>query len=127
MARLLILDEDNFFINSVNFFFANEGYTIETSQDGKVGMELIEKNNFDVIICNTQLRHKSGYEVARAIKQIDAKKNIPIIMVSPANNIVSLNSNDEALYDAYLQKPINFITLKEKIQELANRKLQASH
>ena len=127
MARLLILDEDNFFINSVNFFFTNEGYTIETSQDGKLGMELIEKNNFDVIICNTQLRHKSGYEVARAIKQIDSKKNIPIIMVSPANNIVSLSSNDEVLYDAYLQKPINFITLKEKIQELVNRKLQTSH
>ncbi len=120
MPTLLIIDEDTFFTNSVGFFFSNEGFTTETCKDGKEALELVQKNNYDVIICNTQLKHKSGYEIANAIKHDEKLRNIPLVLVSPANNIVSISSNDEITYDAYFQKPINFNNLKDKINELRN-------
>jgi CheY-like chemotaxis protein len=127
MPTLLIIDEDTFFTNSVGFFFSNEGFTTETCKDGKEAIELVQQKNYDVIICNTQLKHKSGYEIANAIKQDNKLKNTPLILVSPANNIVSISSNEENSYDAYFQKPINFNNLKDKIKELRNAREKQFH
>lgn len=127
MPTLLIIDEDTFFTNSVGFFFSNEGFTTETCKDGKEALELVQQKNYDVIICNTQLKHKSGYEIANTIKQDNKLKNTPLILVSPANNIVSISANEDNSYDAYFQKPINFNNLKDKIMELRNAREKQFH
>ena len=116
MTRLLIIDDDTFFVNLASYFFKNEGYIIDATQDGKIAIDLSNKNKYDLVLCGTQLQHKSGFEVASTIRHYSPETQI--ILISPANNIVSMNVTDELVYDAYFQKPINFNQLLETMARL---------
>lgn len=119
MPTILILDDDNFFLNSASFFLKSEGYEVETSNDGKAGLTMFQTKTFDAVLCSTQLNHKSGFEIVTSIKSI--AKNVPIILISPANNILRMSLSDDLVYDAYLQKPINFKSLKEAVQKVLHQ------
>lgn len=118
MKNILIIDEDAFFISSITYFLEHEGYNITACSNGQSGINMLEKDNYSLVICNTQLRVRNGYEVAEQIKKNMATSHIPVMLISPSNNIISVNLNDEVYYDAYIQKPIMFISLLEKINNL---------
>ena len=123
MKNILLIDEDTFFISSIGYFLENEGYNITACSNGQSGIEMLFKENIDLVICSTQLRIKNGFEVAEYIKSNIEFASIPVILISPSNSIVSVKLEDEIFYDDYIQKPVLFVSLLEKVHNLLSRKL----
>ena len=123
MKNILLIDEDTFFISSIGYFLENEGYNITACSNGQSCIEMLFKENIDLVICSTQLRIKNGFEVAEYIKSNIEFASIPVILISPSNSIVSVKLEDEIFYDDYIQKPVLFVSLLEKVHNLLSRKL----
>lgn len=124
MKNILLIDEDTFFISSIGYFLENEGYNITACSNGQSGIDMLSKERIDLVICSTQLRIKNGFEVAEFIKSNYEYATIPVILISPSNSIVSVKMEDEIFYDEYIQKPVMFINLLEKVHNLLSKKLQ---
>lgn len=93
-----------------------------TVGNGKLAVEAVEKEDFDVILMDLMMPEMNGYEAAVAIRNMkdSQKKNIPIIALT-AVVVGSVSENcAEMGIDRYLSKPFKSEELYENIVELIN-------
>lgn len=58
----------------------NDKYELFEAEDGLAGIEKIQKEDFDLVLCDIKMPKMDGVEVLEAIKKI--KPEIPIVMIS---------------------------------------------
>ncbi|MBN2545649.1 MAG: hybrid sensor histidine kinase/response regulator [Spirochaetes bacterium] len=84
----------------------NHGYKLVEATDGFSGLELVERQNFDLILLDINIIGMNGYEIATRIKSIEKCRNTPLVAITA--NLIK-NTKDIALIsgcDGYLTKPI---------------------
>ncbi len=78
MAKKILIVEDNpLNMKLMADLLESQGHEIFKAVDGEEALEMIEKNDFDLVLLDIQLPKKSGYEVLR-----QRKKKPPTIVVS---------------------------------------------
>jgi two-component system nitrogen regulation response regulator NtrX len=82
MPKILIVDDEKAIRRTLKEILEYEKYDIEEAEDGEIGLEKIEKNNYDVIILDVKMPKKDGIEVLTEMQQkgIDT----PVIVLSGA-------------------------------------------
>ena len=112
---LLIEDnEQNRYLTT--FLLSNRGYTVVEAENGPRGIELAEKEHFDLILLDIQLPEMDGYAVAAALREKPATKEIPIVAVT---SYAMVGDREKALAsgcDGYIEKPINPETFVSEIE-----------
>src|SRR5690606_18826121 len=58
----------------------NQGYEVFEAEDGLAGMEMLQKEDFDLVLCDIKMPKMDGVEVLEAVKKI--KPEIPMVMIS---------------------------------------------
>ena len=116
-ARILVVDDDPEILAMLSARLAKRGYQMSTASDGHAALELARKEHPDLMLLDVMMPGKSGWEVARALKQDPKTQKIKIIMVSaigPTNEITS------PIYgaDAHIDKPFEFEDLERIISGL---------
>ncbi|MCK4556776.1 MAG: sigma-54-dependent Fis family transcriptional regulator [Candidatus Aminicenantes bacterium] len=107
---MLIVDDEKSILDLLTVVFKKEGYKVETSHSGPKALELIEKNDFSVIISDIKLPQLSGMEILRRVK--DTKPYIPVIMVTAYGTIKqAVEALKEGAMD-YVVKPFDVEELK---------------
>lgn len=125
MDNVLILDTDLYFANTLKMYFQRININCTICNDGNLAVDYLNNNRYSLVICNTQLGHKSGMELSVFLKVNLSDKNTPFILITPNNN-VAMNSDFQALEpDAILHKPISFPALMNIINEIRNKKVTA--
>ena len=91
--------------------------TIDIADNGKIAIDKIDKNNYDVILMDIQMPEMDGIELTHYIRtNFGAKSKIPIIaLTAHASLIEEKRCLDNGMND-YLSKPFDFNELLEKIQ-----------
>lgn len=94
------------------------GYQVTTAPDGVKAIELAKNQKFDVILLDVMMPGKSGWEVARALKQDPATQDAKIVMVSAIGE--KTNEITAPIYgaDAHVDKPFEFEHLEKVIARL---------
>ena len=94
------------------------GYQVTTAPDGAKAIELAKNQKFDVILLDVMMPGKSGWEVARALKQDPATQDAKIVMVSAIGE--KTNEITAPIYgaDAHVDKPFEFEQLEKVIARL---------
>lgn len=94
------------------------GYNVSTAADGHRALELAKRERPDVVLLDVMMPGKSGWEVARALKQDPVTQGIKIVMVTAIGE--SVNELTSPLYgaDAHLDKPFEFEKLEKIIAGL---------
>lgn len=120
MRKVLIIDNDIHFANTLKMYFRKQEKECVICTDGNLAVEYLNENNdIDVVLSSTQVVHKSGMELAILLKIKLQEKDIPFILITPNNNS-SMNSNFSALEaDAILHKPLSFQLLMSTIEGIA--------
>ncbi|MCK5876352.1 MAG: response regulator [Candidatus Marithrix sp.] len=120
----ILLVEDNF-INQqiIQEILETEGTFISIANNGKKAMEMLEVNNFDVILMDIQMPEMDGYETTRLIRKQNNK--IPIIAMT-ANAMTGDREKCLAIgMDDYISKPIDenllFATLEKWVNGTFNK------
>jgi PAS domain S-box-containing protein len=119
-GKKILIAEDN----KINFFVANKflvswGICVSHAGDGLLALELLEKEDFDLVLMDLHMPVMDGIEATRIIRRSEDPriKNIPIVALTAAimseshDKIEDLNIND------YVLKPFKPHDLFERIRK----------
>ena len=78
--KVLIVDDERAIRNSLGEILTDEGYEVDTAEDGAVALQKVEKEKFDVIFCDIKMPGMDGIEVLGKLTEmgIDAA----VVMIS---------------------------------------------
>lgn len=115
--------------NEINRFLAkkvleNWGANVTTANNGKLAVEAVEKNKFDIVLMDMQMPEMNGLEATIAIRNLpdEIKASIPIIALT-ANALKGEEEKcKEAGMDEYLSKPFDQAVLYRNIVKLTEIK-----
>jgi len=83
--KILVIDDEVYIRDSVIGFLEDFGFQVADAENGKVGLELFETQNPDLVLCDLRMPEMDGLEVLARVRLKNPK--IPIIIVSGAGNI----------------------------------------
>ena len=91
-----------------------------TVENGKLAVEAILNENFDVVLMDIMMPVMNGYEATLAIRNLDdvTKKDIPIIALSAIVTGSVIETCNTTGIDAYLSKPFDINELYNTIIEM---------
>jgi len=117
-ASILVVDDDPEIVTMLSTRLTKRGYQVSTASDGHRALELAKRDRPDLMLLDVMMPGKSGWEVARALKQDPATQGIKIVMVTAIGEQV--NELTSPLYgaDAHIDKPFEFERLEKVIASL---------
>lgn len=117
-ASILVVDDDPEIVAMLNTRLSKRGYRVSTASDGTKALELAKRERPDVVLLDVMMPGKSGWEVARALKQDPVTQTCKIVMVSAIGE--KTNEITAPIYgaDAHVDKPFEFEALEKVIAGL---------
>ncbi|RKX26693.1 MAG: response regulator [Candidatus Zixiibacteriota bacterium] len=111
--KILIIDDDDDIRTFLETLFKKEGYETVAASNGVAGLEIMKRENPDLVTLDLQMPQNTGTDFYRKLRRDDKYKNVPIIVIS------GLPGRHLALPEpfAVFDKPIDKDTLIEKARE----------
>ncbi|MAM27900.1 MAG: response regulator [Flavobacteriaceae bacterium] len=98
----------------------NDAYQVSEAEDGLEGIELIKKDDYDLVLCDIKMPKMDGVEVLEAIKKI--KPETPIVMISGHGDLdTAVNTMRLGAFD-YISKPPDLNRLLNTVRIALDRK-----
>ncbi|HEY0465165.1 MAG TPA: response regulator [Polyangiaceae bacterium] len=117
MSRSVLLIEDNEQNRYlVTFLLERSGYTVSAFADGAAGIEAARSSTPALVLLDVQLPIMDGYAVARALRQNEALRAIPIVAVTSYAMPGDREKALEAGCTGYIEKPINPETFVAEVE-----------
>lgn len=112
--HILIVEDEAGIVQFLQQGLEEEGYQITSASDGLKGLELIQKENFDLILLDWMLPKMTGLELCKAIRL--KNKVTPIIFLTAKDTIQETIEGLKAGANDYIKKPFSFNELVERIK-----------
>jgi len=113
--NILVVDDDPDILEAIKLLLEDQGYSVETAQNGNILQFLDETNLPSVIILDVLLSGMDGREIAEKLRQKRETHAIPIVMISAnpgaAEDCVKRGAN------AFLAKPFEIDDLLNVIHK----------
>jgi len=124
--KILIIDDEKSIIDLLTIVFKKEGYSVLSSLSAPRGIELIDKEDFDLILTDIKLPQMSGMDILKHV--MDKTPNTPVVMITAYG---TLKQAVEAFKNGavdYVVKPFDIEELKIIVaQGLEKRKLKTEN
>ncbi|WP_306013384.1 MULTISPECIES: sigma-54 dependent transcriptional regulator [unclassified Allomuricauda] len=122
MSKILVIEDESAIRRVLVKILAeeNDSYNVVEAEDGLAGMEVIKKEDFDLVLCDIKMPKMDGVEVLEAAKKI--KPEIPFIMISGHGDLdTAVNTMRLGAYD-YISKPPDLNRLLTTVRNALERK-----
>lgn len=104
MKKVLLVDDDKLFIESLAAMLRNAGHSVVEAFDGKQGLDFAKEQEPDLIITDVRMPNMDGLEMVENIHEADWGKTIPIIILTNDETTAALNHALESGVTVYLSK-----------------------
>ena len=115
MPTILVCDDDKQIVEAINIYLTGEGFNVIKAYDGYEALELLEKNEVNLMIVDVMM---PGLDGIRTTLKVRETSSIPIIILSAksedTDKILGLNIGA----DDYITKPFNLEILLLRIRKL---------
>lgn len=118
MSRILVVDDESSIRLLYSHELADEGYEIATAANPADAVELLRKDDFDLILLDIKLKNESGLELLQRI--VKERHNLPVILCTA----FSCYKDDFSawLADGYVVKSSDLQELKDEIKRVLAKK-----
>jgi DNA-binding response OmpR family regulator len=82
MVKVAIVEDDVAIAQMYRFKFEAEGYSVETAENGKLGLELAESMKPDMILLDLMMPVMTGEEMLTAMRKTAWGKNIKVVILT---------------------------------------------
>ena len=82
MPKVAIIEDDQAISQMYRFKFEAEGYTVETAENGKLGLALAEQMKPDIILLDIMMPEMTGDQMLEALRATEWGKNIKVIILT---------------------------------------------
>ncbi len=122
MSKILVIEDESAIRRVLVKILAeeNDSYNVVEAEDGLAGIDVIKKEDFDLVLCDIKMPKMDGVEVLEAAKKI--KPEIPFIMISDHGDLdTAVNTMRLGAYD-YISKPPDLNRLLTTVRNALDRK-----
>lgn len=95
------------------------GFTnVEEAEDGQDALNKLRAGNFEFVVSDWNMPNLDGLEMLKEIRQDDALKELPVLMVTAEAKKENIIAAAQAGANGYVVKPFTAATLEEKLNKI---------
>jgi two-component system response regulator PilR (NtrC family) len=123
METVLIVDDERSILDLLSVVFKKEGYLVKTNPGTPNIFDVIEQEDFDLLVCDIKMPQVDGMEVLKRLKS--GKPNVPAIMITAYGSVKQAVESLRLGAMDYIMKPFDIEELKVLAAKgLENRRLR---
>ncbi len=104
-SHILVVDDELSMRELLEYMLSREGYRVTCAEDGRKAIGLLEKSQYDLLLCDIKLGDISGLDVLRASKK-SSQDTVVILISAYASTETAVEAMNEGAYD-YVPKPFD--------------------
>ncbi len=114
--RIILIDDDETLCEGVAFILRDEGYSVMNTSSTVEGVELVEKNVFDIALIDYKMPRMTGAEFVKIIKEKNPSTKVFIVSGRPFIEKTLSEDNVFHLVEGVIMKPFREETLLEALK-----------
>jgi two-component system response regulator RegX3 len=118
VTKVLVVEDEESFSDALSYMLRREQYEVEVAADGNEALKAFDRGGADIVLLDLMLPGLSGTEVCRELR---ARSNVPIIMVTARDSEVDKVVGLEIGADDYVTKPFSSRELVARIRAVLRR------
>jgi DNA-binding NtrC family response regulator len=118
--NILIVDDEKIVRDSLFHWFEEEGYNVDTAEDGESALKKYEKGKYDLLLLDMKMPGMSGIDLLTKIKSID-KDSLVILITAFASVPTAITALKQGAYD-YVTKPVDPDELSHLVKKALEQK-----
>jgi len=122
--KILLLEDDRLFNETIEDFLDEEGYEVWTTLDPYSALEISYKNKFDLYLFDVNLPYESGFNLLEKLR--DSGDKTPTIFLTSRDDKNSLVEGFGVGADDYMKKPIDLDELLLRIEAILRRQTRGN-
>ncbi len=123
MARILVLEDDKLFNETLEDFLEEEGHYLHCALDPYTALDLTYEHVFDLYLFDVNLPYENGFELLEKLRQ--SGDETPCIFITSREDKASLKEGFEKGGDDYIHKPVDLDELFLRIQAVLRRQVRS--
>ena len=118
--KLAIIEDDPAISQMYRMKFETEGYKVETAENGKIGLDMIEKMKPDMVLLDLMMPEMNGDEMLEIMRATEWGKDVPVIVLT--------NMGEQEIPEKIEKLGINALILKaemtpKQVEELVKKEI----
>ena len=116
---ICIVDDEQKIREMVHSYLINEGYDVREAGSGEEALQLIEKENMDLVLLDIMMPGMDGYQTLREIRTV--QKKLPVILLTAKTDEFDKLLGLEMGADDYITKPFSLRELVARMKAVLRR------
>lgn len=121
-GQLLVVDDNRVNRLLLTRALEQQGHRVLNAENGKVGMDMLKSQRFDVLLLDIDMPEMNGFEVLEALLKDDDLRDLPVIMTSASDELDRVVKCIEMGAEDYLVKPLNPVLLRARVNASLEKK-----
>lgn len=117
MIKILIVDDEKPICDLIDLNLSSAGYQCISVQDGLKAINMIEEEDFDLILLDIMLPGADGYDIMEYIRPL----KIPVIFITAKHEVKDRVKGLKLGADDYLVKPFDVVELVARVEAVLRR------
>lgn len=119
MKKIILIEDETSVVSFIKKGLQENGYEVSVAFDGRTGAQLVQANDFDLVILDIMLPEMNGLDACKEIRKIN--QHVPILFLTALGTSENIVLGLESGGDDYLVKPFKFIELVARVKSLLRR------
>ena len=116
--KILVVDDDPYILMSLEFLMKKNGYDVMVARNGKEALEMVNKQNPQLVLLDIMMPDVDGYEICKYIKGSATLKNTKVIFMSAKTKETDIKKGYKLGASLYVTKPFSTRELIKQIKEI---------
>ncbi len=117
--KLLIIEDEEAILQGLTDLFVFHGYAVDARKDGREGLEMVRRGDYDLVILDVMLPSVDGFTICNEIRQGD--RDQPVIMLTAKTTEKDILEGLTLGADDYISKPFSVRELVLRVEAVLRR------
>lgn len=120
--RILAIDDEPINLKVIESILDEGKYVITPVLFGEEALNLLDIQEWDLVIADVMMPEMSGYELTRKIRNRFSRSELPVLLLTARNRQEDIKNGFLAGANDYITKPIDSVELRSRVHALTEAK-----
>jgi CheY-like chemotaxis protein len=121
VKRILLIEDNHSLREEIVNVLEMEGYTVAEAANGRLGVESLQTEQPDLVLCDLMMPEMDGYATLEAIRGNPATAHLPVILLTAREDDVCESRCRELGADDYVTKPFRIPDLMRAVDAVVKK------